>query len=64
MESKEEKEEEKKKKKKGRYAGAHVATINLHSDVIGEEQVTEQEDSLSARRLSSTGAQVRKHLVG
>lgn len=26
---------------------AHVATINLHSDVIGEEQVTEQEDSLS-----------------
>jgi len=25
----------------------HVATINLHSDVIAKEQVTEQEDPLS-----------------
>lgn len=31
----------------GKGSRAHVATINLHSDVIGEEQVTEQEDSLS-----------------
>ena len=27
----------------------HVGTINLHSDVIGGKQVTEQEDSLSGR---------------
>lgn len=33
----------------GKGSRAHVATINLHSDVIGEEQVTEQEDSLSGR---------------
>lgn len=32
---------------RGKGSRAHVATINLHSDVIGEEQVTEQEDSLS-----------------
>lgn len=36
-----------KKKKKRTGDRAHVATINLHSDVIGEEQVTEQEDFLS-----------------
>lgn len=32
---------------RGKGSRAHVATTNLHSDVIGEEQVTEQEDSLS-----------------
>lgn len=39
--------DEGRKRGRGKGSRAHVATINLHSDVIGEEQVTEQEDSLS-----------------
>lgn len=36
------------RKKRDMSVHVHAPTINLHSDVIAKEQVTEQEDSLSA----------------